>query len=268
MTERQAGKLGRAPTILDKRTIRISKIFTRELAPVPQSYNVEKVLAELYGLTFPDRMWRNDLFGDCVIAARANESLKYEAFEQHKIININDEDVLRTYFSETGGLDSGLNMLRSLSAWRKGWTIDRKTRCKFFGTGGTKYDIYAYAAIDSIEDLKKSLFYLRSGYVGFDVPKYCIDQFNAHKVWDLNPDGDQTIAGGHCISMPAYGLDGGDELLFFRTWGWTQPMTPRFYNKWVSEAYAIIDKPDAWLGEESPIKLEELAAILAEITGG
>lgn len=250
-------KLGKLPARLDKRTIRLSKIL-KELPPVPTAYDVEIALT---GNALPGRMWRNDTFGDCVIAGRANQTRIFERFEQGKDININDADVLRSYFSETGGVDSGLVMLDSLNAWRKGWTVDRKTVCKFFGTGGTNYNIYAYAAITGVDELKKAIYYLRGGYIGFLVPQYALDQFNANKPWEVDVSGDQTIQGGHCIQFPAYN----NNMLECWTWGKRQPMSIDFYNKWVEEAYAIVDNRNAFT-ENSPVDVEALNKILEEIS--
>jgi hypothetical protein len=254
---RKAGKLGKGPTRLDRRTIRLSAILSKGLAPVPSAYDVE---VSLSGKQFDGRMWRNDVLGDCVIAGRANQTRIFEYFEQGKNIPINDQDVLYEYFKETGGPDSGLVMLDSLNAWRKGWTVDKKGKCRFFGSG-TKYDIHAYAAIVGVAELKQAIFYLRGGYIGFEVPQYAIDQFNANKPWDIDAAGDQKIVGGHCIQFPAYN----GNMLECWTWGKRQPMTSDFYNKYVSEAYAIIDNRDSFI-QNSPVDAEALEKILQEIT--
>ena len=76
----------------------------------------------------PLRYFLNDSLGDCVIAARANQTLRFEAAEQKKVLNITDAEVKREYLKEAGGADSGLVMLDSLNLWRKsGWKAAGKT---------------------------------------------------------------------------------------------------------------------------------------------
>lgn len=256
-------KLGKLPAEIDKRTIRLSSILQKELPPVPISFDAEAALCAKYpGLRFPGRIWRNDQLGDCVIAGRANQTRIFEAFEQSgKLVTINDEDVVYEYYKESYGLDTGLVMLRSLNAWRNGWQIDRKGRCKYFSKG-TPYSIYAFAAIDSIAELIQAIYYLRGGYIGFRVPQYALDQFSASKPWDINPAGDQTVKGGHCIQFPAY-TDNGNVLSCW-TWGKRQIMTRAFFEKWVDEAYAIVDNKNAFT-VNSPVDVTALDTILKEI---
>jgi hypothetical protein len=59
-------------------------------------------------------MFANDQYGDCVMAGRAHQTLRFELAEQKKVIAISDEDVTREYFQETGVADSGLVVLDSL----------------------------------------------------------------------------------------------------------------------------------------------------------
>ncbi len=62
-------------------------------------------------------MFANDVHGDCVIAARAHLTLRFEDIEQGSILMIKDQDVLKEYFKESGGADHGLNILDSLNEW-------------------------------------------------------------------------------------------------------------------------------------------------------
>ncbi len=55
----------------------------------------------------PTPMFGNDQYGDCVMAARAHQTLRFELLEQKKVLSIIDKEVLAEYFKETGGADSG-----------------------------------------------------------------------------------------------------------------------------------------------------------------
>jgi len=80
----------------------------------------------------------NDTYGDCVIAGRAHQTLRFESLEQGKRLTITDREVLEEYFKETGGEDTGLVVLDSLKLWRRrGWKA-----------AGARYRIKAFAEID------------------------------------------------------------------------------------------------------------------------
>jgi hypothetical protein len=249
-------KFGKNPRRLDRRTIRLSKILPG-LAPVPGSWDGETALhTSNPSLAFPGRMWMNNICGDCVLAARANQQRIFSAYEEARIIPITDTNVRSEYFAESGGADSGLVMLDSLNCWRKGWKL---------GAVGcwhksVKRDIYAYAAISGVQELLQSIYYLGGAYIGIQVPQYAIDQFNAGYDWDLSEKGDQTIVGGHCIQLPAYISE--SQLLCW-TWGIRQRMSVEFYNKYCDESYGIIQGRDI---ANSPVDITKLDAYLQEIT--
>jgi hypothetical protein len=83
-------------------------------------------------------MFGNDVHGDCVIAGRAHQTLRFEDIEQGSVLMITDKEVLKEYFKETGGPDTGLVVLDSLNEWRhKGWKV-----------GKHNYKIQAFAEVD------------------------------------------------------------------------------------------------------------------------
>ncbi len=45
------------------------------------------------------------------MAGRARQTLRFEDIEQGSVLMISDKDVLREYFKETGGPDTGLIVL-------------------------------------------------------------------------------------------------------------------------------------------------------------
>jgi hypothetical protein len=52
-------------------------------------------------------MFGNDVCGDCIIAGRAHQTLRFEVIEQGSVLMIGDKDVLRAYLKETRGRDTG-----------------------------------------------------------------------------------------------------------------------------------------------------------------
>src|SRR5262245_62166582 len=109
-------KLGKAKPRRDRRNLKLKNIV-RTPIEVPKEYDFDTSHAGV-----PTPVFANDRFGDCVIAGRAHQTLRFELVEQKRIIAITDEDVVRQYFLETGGADIGLVVLDSLKLWRKiGW---------------------------------------------------------------------------------------------------------------------------------------------------
>jgi hypothetical protein len=109
-------KLGKAPARRDKRNLKFAAIL-RTPVVLPDEYDFD-----VLHLGVPTPMFGNDRFGDCVIAGRAHQTLRFELIEQKELISISENDVVNEYFKETGGPDEGLVVLSSLKSWRsQGW---------------------------------------------------------------------------------------------------------------------------------------------------
>ena len=246
-------KLGKLPAKQDKRTIKLSTIM-QVLPPYPDAFDVDSQYPELKD----SNMYGNDKLGDCVIAGRAHQTLRFEEYEQKTVIPISDTDVTTEYFKESGGADSGLNMLNSLNAWRAGWSA-----------ASNVYSIYAYAQIDvqNQNEVMAACYLLNGLYIGVLLP-YCA---RSQTIWDA-VDGPQGVPGswngigrtdaGHCIYILAYDKDG----LTCVTWGERKQMTWAFFQKYCDEAFGIVDNKDDWVAND-PIDVTALNQILAEITG-
>lgn len=218
-------KLGARPPKIDKRTLRLSSIIKKPLKNLPPEYSFD---TEHPGIPLP--MFGNDQYGDCVIAGRAHQTLRFEYLEQKRAITITDKDVLNEYFKETGGPDSGLEMLSSLNAWRKGWKIGRKS-----------YRIKAYAAIDpqAPEEIKQTIFVDAGCYIAVNLPLSAQKELDAGKPWTktTGPGSAPGSWGGHCVYVVGYTLAGPVCI----TWGQRQQMRWPWFGKYCVEAYAVID---------------------------
>src|ERR1700681_3164425 len=114
-------KLGKATAKRDNRNLMCAAILKAPVK-VPLEYDFD-----LKHPGIPTPMFGNDVNGDCVIAGRAHQTLRFEDIEQGSEISISDADVLKEYFKETGGPDAGLVVLDSLNEWRsKGWTAGKR----------------------------------------------------------------------------------------------------------------------------------------------
>jgi len=274
-------KLGKLPAVIDKRTITLSSILRLELLPpLPETYDIDTALDGIED----NFMYNNSKYGDCVIAARAHQTLRFEKFEQTTQIPITDQEVVYQYFLETGGPDRGLILLSSLKSWRnEGWTA-----------AGKHYTIYAFASVDwkNHDQVKHCIHLLGGVNFGMRVYQTDIDQFNVGESWHLTGE-DGGFKGGHGVYACKYAdsisrsqmpplLEGqkyrtmspleieitGYDLkgIWCMTWGRKQFMTWDFWDARIDEAYGIVDNKNHWMEHDSPVDVELLDSYLDEIT--
>jgi hypothetical protein len=179
----------------------------------------------------PTPMFANDVYGDCVIAGRAHQTLRFEDIEQGSVLMISDKDVLKEYFKETGGPDTGLNLLDSIKLWRsKGWKVGKNT-----------YSIHAFAEINfrNKDEVRKTIFANVGTGFGVQLPISAKAQIQTGQPWDVKPgpDSEPGSWGGHYVYVPGY-TPAGPVCV---TWGRKQQMTWAWLVKYCDEAYAIFD---------------------------
>lgn len=218
-------KLGKLATVLDGRTIRARRVQLP--IDLPESYNVDDTHPGV-----PTPMFRNDILGDCVIAARAHHTLRF-GLEHGPMPRITDDEVAHQYFHETGGPDAGLVMLYSLKAWRKeGWLA-----------GGKMDRIHAFVALRAW-DIKWAIYTLGGAHLGCELPIAASDQFDRGQPWVVEdwgtPRGRPGSWGGHAIY--AYAWEPG--WTWCVTWGKRQKMSDEWLTTYCSEAYGVIDSTE------------------------
>ncbi len=101
-------KLGKLPVKKDARTLRLSSVL-RALPPIPGVWDFDANSQ----LKIPTPVFANDQKGDCVIAGRGHFTLRFEGFEQKKILDITDDDVLAE--SEIFDVKTGINYRKELT---------------------------------------------------------------------------------------------------------------------------------------------------------
>ena len=221
-------KLGKAAAARDSRNLRLKTILK---APVklPREYDFD---AEHAGVPTP--MFGNDRFGDCVIAGRAHQTLRFEFVEQKKLLAISDGDVVHEYFEETGGADSGLVVLDSLRRWRKtGWIA-----------AASRYFIQAFAEVNRqiATEIKRAVFTELGVGLGLLLPLTAQKEFSAGKPWTTTsgPGSHANSWGGHYVYVTGYTTLGPTCV----SWGRKQQMSWKFVARYCDEAYAIVDALD------------------------
>lgn len=222
-------RFGKRKAKHDDRNLMFATLL-RALPALPAEYDFDVAHKGI-----PTPMFGNDQYGDCVIAGRAHQTLRFEKAEQNKLIGITDKDVLHEYFSETGGADSGLAVLDSLKEWRsKGWLAARR-----------RYKIKAFAQIDQSKrtEVKRAVFMDIGLGLGFTLPDAALTQFYAGKPWAVvsGKAGQPNPNNGHFAYVPGYTTIGPVCV----TWGRKQQMSWAFLAKYCDEAYAIIDAVDS-----------------------
>ncbi len=221
--------LGKAAARRDDRNLMLAAIL-RPPSKLPKEYDFD-----IKNPDIPTPMFGNDAYGDCVIAGRAHQTLRFEKLEQGSVINITDKDVVKEYLKESGGEDSGLVVLDSLKEWRKkGWHA-----------AGRTYKIKAFAQINSKNNQEiKSAIYMDLGVgFGLSLPLSAQTQLQAGKRWDVvkGNSAKPNSWGGHYVYVSGYTTAGPVCV----TWGRKQQMTWTFAKKYCDEAYAIIDATDS-----------------------
>jgi hypothetical protein len=237
-------KLGKAPAKADQRNFKFAALLKKAPPPAPPCYDFDVLHPGI-----PTPMFANDVHGDCVLAARAHLTLRFEHIEQGSILMISDNDVLKEYFKESGGADDGLVMLDSLNAWRHdGWRAARR-----------KYKIKAFAQITPSHhaEVKAAIYLLTSAYVGLALPKSAQAQMQTGQAWTVvsGASGVPNSWGGHCVMIPGYNPTGPVCV----TWGRKQQMSWAFFDKYCDEAYAIVDDKDS---AKSQLDVAKLLAAL------
>jgi hypothetical protein len=237
-------RFGKHPPKIDYRTLRFGNYVTSQLADPPASCDVLARVYEKLGKSdaqalFP--MDGNDRVGDCTIAALAHAVTVYRGLLGKTTI-MGEPAVLKLYYKLSGGVDSGLNELDVLNYWRKH---------KVSGD-----EILAYVSVDPKDHkhVKQAINLFGGVYLGFQVQKNCLQDFDAGKPWTPN----RLTHDGHAVYAIGYDKD----YVTVLTWGNTQKGSWAWWDKCVDEAYALLS-PEAPLA--TGFDLAQLKSDLAEV---
>jgi hypothetical protein len=239
-------KLGKAPAKKDKRNLKFSTLL-KATAPPPKEYDFD-----LAHPGIPTPMFGNDTYGDCVIAGRAHQTLRFEDIEQGSVMMITDKDVLKEYMKETGGVDSGLVVLDSLKLWRQpGWKVGKKT-----------YRIEAFAQLDPAKpsEVRQAIYADVGIGIGVELPSCAQGEIQAGQPWSQTTGTGSAKGswGGHYVYVVGYNPKGPVCV----TWGRKQQMTWAWLKKYCDEAYAIFDAKNVKAARIDKVKLAAFVAAL------
>lgn len=247
-------KLGKLPAKRDPRNLKFRTMLPKVLPEPPPEYDVDFNNEGIWPVPLP--IFANDRYGCCVIAGRANQTLRFEKTEQGLALPITDEDVLAEYWLEgdpSGQTkpDEGLYILDSLKCWRNGWKA-----------AGKNYNIFAFAEINKTKkrEIQIGIWLLSGLQSGVLLHQSDMDQIDRKEIWSLTENPGEVV-GGHCMLILGYTRTGP----VFLTWGQRQVATWDWFLNRTDEVYGIIDDRDKFL-DNSPLDVELMDNYLHELS--
>jgi len=194
-------------------------------------------------------MLDNDRLGCCTVSGvgHALMAWNFEVSENDHLPT--DAEVEQTYFSLTGGADSGCVEADVLETWR--------TKGLFGQT------IAAYAPVETNDflGLQQAIAFYGAAYLGVALPMSAQEQFQAGQPWTVDPF--SPIEGGHCIVAVGYT----PEYVQCVTWGQVVNVSYPWLSSYLTECWAIISNEfvEAGHGTAAGIDLDSLRADLDSI---
>lgn len=245
--------LGKTPARRDPRDLKLTRYLTA-LPPIPKGKIGHADL-------MPDDGWgvlANDSYGDCVWAGAAHETILW-LLEAGGSVRFSDANVLADYSAVTGfnprdpNSDQGTDMRQALVYRRNTGVID---------ANGKRHKIGAFVRIDSIDELKRTIYLFGAAAVGVQFPNSAWDQFDSGQPWDVIAD--SPLDGGHYV--PVIGYDSASDLFTCVTWGREQPIRPKFLARYMDEAYAVLSEERLRGGKSlEGFDLDQLKSDLAHV---
>ena len=233
-------RLGKAAPKFDPRTLRLaSYIEKRKLPRVPKTHNLSKKTLAAFPVL---GKMKNNVLGCCTVASIGHMEQTWSVYGG-KPRRPTDEEIVEAYDRVNRGVDEGAAMLDVLKMARS------------VGIGGNA--IYGFVSIDPLNhDQVRTAHFLFGGiYAGANLPVSAQSQ----ELWDTGegPAFAPGSWGGHAFSVIDYGIKGPTIV----TWGELQRLTWAWWDRYVDEAYVILEQDYVGDDNRSPqgFSLEKLA---------
>jgi hypothetical protein len=186
----------------------------------------------------------NDQYGDCTMAGVAHLIAAWDVEVTEDDLVPSSDEVVKEYFSLTGGQDSGLNEANVLQTWHRS------------GLFGHKIEAYAPVSPSNLVEIQQTIAYYGGAYFGIQCPQSAQEQFQNGQPWTYVPG--SPIEGGHCIDGLGYTPSG----LLCATWGGIALVTWQFLAHFLEEVWAIISPEFVAAGKGPLLDLATLEADL------
>lgn len=224
------GRKAPRPTMRSVRSAFVFEEHLNNLGPAPTASN--DYVAAVDAVTGGDwGMMGNDAEGDCTCADPAH-TLMLRTANVGKIVIPTLDDVNAMY-KVVSGWNGVLNDPSDAGA-------DETTVCEYMeSTGLCGHKSVKFGSVDwtNLDHLKWCIQLFGACRIGFQVPAYAMDQFNAGQPWDVSSTADSTIVGEHDVPFVKYD---GTGLIYAVTWGKLQPVTLAFLAMFNQEAHAEV----------------------------
>lgn len=233
-------KLGKLAAVRSPRLSDLSVYTKHKLPPPPASVDAPTTVH--WGMDC------NDTEGDCTIAAVDHLIGAWNADLGEPDPRPTDQEISDTYFSLTGGADSGLNEQQVLTTWQRD------------GLFGNRIAAFAPFNPQDIKAMYQAVAFYRGAYLGIQCPQSAQEQFAAGKPWSYVPG--SPIEGGHAICAVGYS----SRALLCVSWGQLVEVTYPFLSHFLDEAWAIISHEVVEYGSDGVgVDLPSLLADIASI---
>lgn len=233
--------LGRKPQDLSRTRLRLTRDLLKSATQAQSSTQLPTAVPPviLYHNFVNSSIWGmdgNDAVGDCTIATRDHAVKTLNALANDlndPVFNSTTDECISAYSRITGytpsdpNTDQGAIMQDVLDYHRKTGIV----------LGGSLTTITLFAEIDhkDVNLVKWCIATFGGVDLGIDFPDSAMGQFDRDQPWAVVKGA--RSEGGHAIF--ACGYD--DQYVYVVTWGKVQPMTWAFFNKYVEEAWVVLD---------------------------
>ncbi|GBR03097.1 C1 family peptidase [Acetobacter oeni] len=218
-------KLGKKPARLDPRTYKLTAPLAFRLPEPPPSVNWAQ------DVQWP--MWCNDTLGCCTQVSVAS-AIRTWTGAALSPVQLTGQEVVDNYSAESGytpgnpATDQGGVEVEVLSRW---------CRVGYERPGQTRDYLTAFGYINPCDtaSVHRAISMLGGLYIGLSLPNYACEGNND---WVIDPQADNTIAGGHAVWLHGYDQD----WLYLNTWGAPKRMSWQFFSQFSDEAYGLISR--------------------------
>ncbi len=189
------------------------------------------------GIPFRPQLRHNDVWPDCVAVGLLNGMLAVEALNTGGDLNI-APDVEVPFYAACAGCEptpaaiaatDGLVVLDAL----------RHQAVHGFDIGGVNRMVADFGTVPLTRAaIAASMATFGCAYLGVDLHQRDMDTIGG--VWDAGNSDPGTSVGGHCLLGWSYTGLTSDDTVLLATWGALQPVTWRWMDSRLREAYALL----------------------------
>jgi hypothetical protein len=203
-------------------------------------------------------MMLNDTLGDCTAAACGHALQVFSHNATPPMVTPTDGQVEALY-EATGGYVPG-------EPNTDNGAVEQVVLQYWLNNPLDSNQLAAFVEIDvkDLADVKRAIWECGVVYIGLTVPAFLQNLEAPGSNWNVSPNADNTIIGGHAVAV--VGWDARDNFILI-SWGAVYTMTPSFWLGFVDEAYALANP--AWMEKtgRSPagLSLGKLEALMASM---